>query len=470
LEEILHPKSIAVIGATASDGVNFVSPLLEFGFRGKIYPVNPKYPEILGIKSYPRLRDIPDPVDYVISTVPASETPNVLADCPQKGVKCIHLYTGRFSETGRQEAAELEQRILMQVREYGIRLIGPNCMGIYYPKERISFADDFPKEAGTVGLISQSGGGAVNFVYLVSLRGIRFSKVISYGNALDFNECDFLNHLSQDPETKIILMYIEGIKDGKRFFNTIRRAASVKPVIIIKGGRGRSGARAVASHTASLAGSTEVWGTAVSQAGAISAQDFEEMADLTVSFAFMPPIRGSRIGIVGGGGGASVLAADQCEEAGLDIVPLPEDTREELKKKGIPIWDWIGNPADVSISGGAGITINDMLQLMADNQNFDMLMHITSDGFPRKKETTISGRRASVESLVKAKREISKPILAVVGEKSPSIDNHDHWRLRLLSEVRTTLQDANIPVYPTIGRAANCIRKLLDYYERRNYS
>jgi len=466
LEEILHPQSIAVVGASTASvlGGNFVRALLEYGFKGKIYPVNPKYSEILGIRTYPSLREIPGSIDYVISAVPASEVLNMLEDCSQKGVKCIHFFTGRFSETGRHEAAELEQEILKQARKWGIRLIGPNCMGIYYPREGISFHGEFPKELGSVGLASQSGAGAIHFVHSGSLRGIRFSKVISYGNALDFNECDYLDYFSQDPETKIILMYIEGVRDGKRFFNALRQAVSTKPVIILKGGRGKSGARAAASHTASLAGATKIWETAVTQAGAVSAENFDELTDLAVSFHFLPPITSVRVGIApGGGGGASVLAADQCEEAGLDVIPLPADIREELKSKCISTWDWIGNPIDTSQTRvDVTFSTGDMLQMMARNQNFDLL--IADIGEPRQWGQRVVTAEAHLEQYKLEMRNL-KPLLAVVGEGSLGINDYNRWKV--MGEVRTKLIAANIPVYPTIERAARAARKLVDYYQGR---
>ncbi len=417
LEEIFHPQSIAVVGASdnpSTQGYNFTYHLRDYGYQGKIYPVNPRYTEILGIKAYPSIREIPGPVDYVISAVPASAVLDMLDDCAQKGVKAVHLFTGRFGETGRPESAELEQEILEKVRKSGIRLIGPNCLGLYYPREGISFGYDFPKEPGSVGLAAQSGGGALNFVYLGMLRGIRFSKVISYGNALDLNECDYLDYFSQDPETKIILMYIEGVRDGKRFFNSLSRAAATKPVIILKGGRGQAGMRATASHTAALAGSMKIWENLIAQAGAISAQDFDEMADLAVSFYFLPPIQGPRVGVVGGGGGPSVLAADQCEEAGLDVIPLPADIREELKSKGIAIWDWIGNPSDSSIVGDAIFSSGDMLRMMDRNENFDILIGIMGEGSPGRKEVIIPRSRNDFKSFIKVKKDISTPFLVTV--------------------------------------------------------
>ena len=469
LEKILHPRSIAVVGASGNPdalGYGFTRHLLDYGYRGRIYPINPNYSEVLGIKAYPSLNEVPDSVDYVISCIPASAVLGMLRDASQKGVRAVHLFTGRFSETGRKEAADLEREILKQARASGIRLIGPNCMGLYYPREGVSFGYDFPKEPGPVGLASQSGGGATYFIHLASLRGIRFSKVISYGNALDFNECDFLDYFAQDTETEIILLYVEGATSGRRFFDTLRRAAASKPVIVVKGGRGKAGMRAAASHTAALASSMRTWESLVAQAGAISAQDFDEMADLAVSFRYLPRIRGARVGIVGVGGGPSVLAADQCEEAGLDVIPLPTEIREELRNRNVPIWDWIGNPTDVSIVGGF-ITGVEMLQMMAKNQSFDLLIGIINEDAPAVKAGMIGRMRTDVKGYIKVKKECLKPLLAVVGEKGPGLKDHNHWRCRMLSEARTKLLAATIPVYPTVGRAARAARKLVDFYRRR---
>ncbi|MEW6185906.1 MAG: CoA-binding protein [Thermodesulfobacteriota bacterium] len=304
LETILHPRSVAVVGASAntfSFGYSFAHHMVEYGFPGPIYLVNPTTPEILGIKTYPGVRDIPGKVDFAISCVNASQVPAMLEDLAEKEVKCLHLYTARFSETGRQEAADLEQEVLNLARGKGIRLIGPNCMGVYHPKAGLSFGFNLPKDSGPVGMISQSGGGASGFVHLASLRGIRFSKVISYGNGLDLTECDYLEYFIEDPDTGIILIYIEGVKDGRRFFDTLGRAARVKPVVVMKGGRGEAGSRMTFSHTASLAGSSPIWKALINQAGAVSADDFDELLDLTVAFRFLPKVKGKRVGVIGGG-------------------------------------------------------------------------------------------------------------------------------------------------------------------------
>jgi len=468
LEEILHPRAIAVVGASDSGGrgSGFLTPLRDLGFEGQLYPVNPKYAEVMGMKAYASVKDIPGVVDYVISSVPASQVLGLIADSAEKGVKAIHLYTARFSETGRKEAVELEREVLRQARKAGIRLIGPNCMGVYYPGQRISFSGGMPTESGPVGLASQSGSAIHEIVALAAERGLRFSKAISYGNALDFNECDYLEYFAQDPATDVIMMYIEGVRDGGRFFDVLRRTTAVKPVIIVKGGRGKSGTRATASHTASLAGSMQVWEAAVRQGGAVSAADLDELVDVTTALRYLPPITGRRVGVAGGSGGSSVLAADLCEEAGLDVIPLPPEVREEMKAKGSPIWDWIGNPADMSIRIDRSFDTGDMLEIMARSPSFDLLIVFVHGHFHR------DHGRVSAEAFLKEYRldELNdRPVLVVLEERHRGGDGGDEhaWVEELMDEVRARLAAAGIPVYPNIGRAARAASRLIDYYQRR---
>ncbi len=272
LEAIFQPRAIAVVGASANPeslGHDYVRCLLEYGYKGAVYPVNPELSEVLGLTVYPSLRQVPGTVDYVISCIPASGVLDLVEDCRHVGVKAVHFFTARFSETGREDAALLEQELLRRTRSAGIRVIGPNCMGLYDPRQGISFRTDFPKEPGSTAFLSQSGGNAVELVHHGAQRGLRFSKVISYGNGLDLDEADFLDYFAQDSETTVIVAYIEGISDGRRFMAALRRAAAAKPVIVLKGGRTSSGTRAAASHTAALAGAQQVWRVALRQAGAM---------------------------------------------------------------------------------------------------------------------------------------------------------------------------------------------------------
>src|SRR3990172_9395374 len=246
IEAIFHPRSIAVVGASANPdtpGYDYVHSLQTFGYAGAIYPVNPRAEEILGLPSYPSLREAPAPVDYVISCIPASAVLELVDDCAAKGARALQLFTARFSETGRPEGAELEQRLLERARSAGVRLIGPNCMGLLYPAMGISFRGDMGREPGPVGLLSQSGNLLFELTHFGGPRGLRFSKAISYGNGIDLNESDFLRYFGEDGESRVIGAYIEGVRDGRRFLRELRQAATRKPVVVLKGGRTPDGAR-----------------------------------------------------------------------------------------------------------------------------------------------------------------------------------------------------------------------------------
>lgn len=468
LETLLSPRSIAVVGASNQPhtaGYNFTAALLQYRFGGKIYPVNPKYTEVLGLSAYPSLQDIPDQVDYVISSVPAPLVPAVLEDCGRKGVKIVHLFTARFSETGRAEAAALERKILDIARGFDLRLIGPNCMGLYHPRLGISFSDAMPHETtGSVGLISQSGQAVEEIVRWAAVMGVYFSQAVSYGNALDLNECDFLEYLGQDPETRIILMYVEGLRDGRRFLQTLQRVSLEKPVVILKGGRGRSGARAVASHTASLAGSQQILETAFKQTGAVSVSTLEELIDLAVAFHYLPPFTGRSVGVIGGAGGASVLAADQCEAAGLEVIPLPDRIRQELKQRGVTIWDWIGNPVDHSIREGEDFKPRQMLTLMAEDPHFDLFLIMFGEPHHERQRGTSADDYLKEYHFEECR---GKPILAIVPNRCLGIEGYADWNWKIIYEIRSKLLKQGIPFYPTVYRAALAAKKAADYYRLR---
>jgi len=464
LHDLLQPSSIAIVGASDRPRPDFIGGLRALGFKGDVYAVNPRYTEVLGLKCYPNLLQVPGPVDYVISAIPAAAVPAMIDDCAKKGVKVAHLYSARFAETGRPQDAELEMEVLRRARKGGVRVIGPNCMGLYRPGLGIGWSGDFPRQSGPIAMASQSSYAAHDLILLGTPRGMRFSKVVGYGNALDFNECDFLEYFTEDPETKVILMYVEGVKDGRRFLSGLRRAAKIKPVIIVKGGKGEAGARAAASHTASLAGSMQPWRAAVAQAGAIFADGLDEMVDYGISFSFIESISGPNVGISGTGGGPGVLAADQCEEAGLRVAPLPDEIRQELKSRGTDIWDWVGNPVDMTILGG-GLAPGELLHMMGRNRQFDVLISIISDPHNRDRIGPFEGEAYLDRQGLSEIKE--KPLLVVVPDKSLDIAELDLWTTEFLCDIRTRLVAARVPVYPTVARAARCARAVIDFYRQK---
>jgi acyl-CoA synthetase (NDP forming) len=470
LETAFHPTAIAVVGASetpVSFGYHFMRHLLDYGYPGHIYPVNPDKETILGVKAYPELSSIPETVDYVICCLPAPKVLDLLPQCRSREVKVVHLLAARLSETGRQEAKDLEAKILQVARSLNIRLIGPNCMGLYYPRGGLAHSYDLPKEPGTIGCVFQSGGSSALLVRYGELRGLRFSKVISYGNALDLDESDFLYYLAHDDETKIIAAYFEGVKDGRKFLKALSDAASVKPVIAIKGGQGVAGAKAAASHTAAIAGSAAIWETVFKKAGVIPAQDLSEVVDLLVAFCFLPTITGNRVGIVSAGGGLTVMAADVCEEAGLAVPPLPNDLREELRIKAPEIWDWLGNPIDGSavatVSTGFPETVMEITRMMASSPSFDFIIAEYTDDNPFQQEVWSSVAKIQTEAFINLSRDKLKPLISVVSSGVVNPNGSSHRRWNMLAEQQARLVDAHIATFSTVAEAAKAIRKFIDY-------
>ena len=334
LDAMFYPGSVAVVGASANPaswgGTSFLSRLQKLGFPGKLYPVNPRDTEILGLKAYPSVKDIPQPPDLAIIAVPASVVPQVLRDCIATGVKNVHIFSSGFAETGLEEGRRLDREITKIIQEGGLRVVGPNCMGLYIPRSKLAYWGAEPVGSGSVAFLSQSGGHAEMLSEYAQDLGVYFSKMVSFGNARGLQAVDFLEYLAQDPETSIITMYLEGIRDGNRFAQLIRSINRTKPVIIWKGGLTESGTRAVASHTGSLAGEERVWNAFFTQTGAVRADSLQEIIDVVMAFLYLKPPRGRRALLIGGGGGNSVAMADICNREGLEVPHLAEETRQKL--------------------------------------------------------------------------------------------------------------------------------------------
>jgi acetyltransferase len=464
IDGIFRPRSIAVVGASANEdtpGYDYVSSIQQAGFKGAIYPVNPKAGEILGLPVYRSVAEIPGDVDFVISCIPSAHIIGLVEDCAAKGVRALQLFTGRFSETGKQEDIELEARLRERARELGVRIIGPNCMGLLHPAEGISFRTDMSTTPGPIGFLSQSGNLLFELTHFAGQRGFRFSKAVSYGNALDLNECDFLEYLADDPETRAIGAYIEGVKDGRRFLSSLKASSKKKPVVVLKGGRTTAGGRTAASHTAALAGAAEVWGAAVAQAGAVAVDTVEEMIDMLIGYAYMkrlsvPHGRRPRLGMVGAGGGRSVLTADLCEELGLSVPPLPDDVERKVAEKAPDLSGWVTNPVDQSILAGSGLGGARVLEWLDESPDIDMLMGNIGEpwAFGRPEPERIIGRVADRFAEIAART--SKPFAVVM---APS-DYSDESQWRIVSQARDRMVDAGVALFPSVERAVGTLARM----------
>jgi len=466
LDPVFYPRSVAVVGASANPdtpGYDYVSSMQELGYSGSIYPVNPKGGEILGLPVHAALKDIPADVDYVISCIPSGHILDLVSQAASRNVKAIQLFTGRFSETGKQEGIDLERRLLDAARSAGIRLIGPNCMGILHPAHGLSFRRDMSPTPGPVGFLSQSGNLLFEITHFGAPRGLYFSKAVSYGNGVDLDECDFLEYLAADEETKVIGAYLEGVRDGRRFLAVLKRAAAMKPVVVLKGGRTSAGSRSAASHTAALAGRSAVWDAALKQSGALAVDTVEELLDMLLAFAYMQPGGGIRLGMVGAGGGRSVLTADLCEELGLRVPPLPGDVDAKVAERAPDLAGWVTNPVDQSILAGSGLGGGQVLEWFDESPDIDLLLANMNEAwaFGRPNAGEILHRIA--ERFVKVAGATNKPAAVALG---PS-DYSDENRWRLISRVRDQLVSAGVATFPSVERAVRALAAFSAYWRRR---
>jgi acetyl coenzyme A synthetase (ADP forming)-like protein len=346
-----EPQSVAIVGASRKQGKigNFIlRNNLMLGYSGPIYPVNPGANEIEGLKCYPSVAAIPEAVELAVIALPAHLVVDVMKDCQRKKVKGVVIISSGFSEIG-GEGLERQRELVRLAAEASIRVLGPNTTGILNPGGRFTttFVDLKGVKAGGIGFVAQTGMFAgMMFQWIFSSQHFGLSKVIGLGNKADVTDHDALNYLAQDEATRGVIMYLEGVRDGKRFLDSASRLVRRKPLVVIKGGKTEEGARAAQSHTGSLAGRDEIFEALFKQAGAIRVSDFEELLDFGKTFAYQPLPRDNRIAIVTLSGGAGVMATDICLESGLRLARLEARTLEKLKEK-MPSWAHPGNPFDI---------------------------------------------------------------------------------------------------------------------------
>jgi len=472
LETAFHPNVVAVVGV-ASDarrdapwvlgGAAFIRAYEQLGFPGRIYLVNPGTTEILGYKAYPSVSAIPEPPDLVIIAVPAKFVPDILEDCIAANIKNIHMLTAGFEETGEGEAKELGRRVREIALRGGLRIIGPNCMGLYVPATGIGFFERLPKKSGPVSFVSQSGGHCNWYTHNAQNYGIYFSKVISFGNAYVLDSTDFLDYLAVDPETKVICMYLEGVKDGGKLLRQVREINRVKPVIFWKAGLTASGSRAVASHTASLAGQEAIWRGFFAQTGAVPVYSLEEMAETTMSFLYVKPPKSKRVAVIGAGGGTSVAAADVCSTEGLDVPPLSQSTQNELKKF-IPLAGAsIKNPLDTGLVFRDVSLLEREVEIVAADPVIDMLIIMPHlDSARRIGAEQVDKMTSYLCDFTKINR-FGKPVVIVFHSFA-----NDPCEAELRFKLRVELSNKGVAVYNTLTGASRALAKLHEHSRIKN--
>ena len=440
-----------------SPGYDYVKSLRVFNFSGSVYPIHPRAKNIEGYKVFKSLKDISEPIDLLISCISAEQVPALIKESMEHDIPYLHLFTGKLSETGSTNAKMLEEQILQLAKSAHIRLLGPNGMGIHYAASGLSFRPDLPDFQGDIGLLSQSGNNAVELLTRGTARGLKFGKVISYGNGSDISAAELLDYLGSDNQTKIIAIYMEGLAAGREFFEALKVAAAKKPVVIHKGGRTASGASAAASHTAALAGTNTIWESAIHQGGGYVTKTRDETLDLLIALSLLSSIKGNRAAVVGGGGGRAVQAADCCEENHIKLPDLPTAVHKIIDERAPTLTNWINNPVDQSILAGSGFSSHSLLSLMLKSATYDFgIANVGEEWFLGRPDAKNRLKHACTR-LIETIKDCTLPVAVIYGT-TETLQNDQRI---LLDEMRELLINENLAVFPTIERATSTIGQLL---------
>jgi len=444
LDRFFKPRSIAVVGASKTStkiGHAALKNILISEYECKLFPINPKEKEILGVKCYAKLNDVPSSIDLVLISVPAKIVPQIMSECVQKRVKNVIIISSGFSETGN---SELENEIKKIVEGVEINVLGPNTMGYKNASDGLdaSFVFGNPRK-GNVALISQSGALGIGMIYLANNEFVGLSKIIGVGNKLDIDDDDLITYFSRDNDTKVIGLYIEAVKDGRDFMNSIKDCN--KPVLVVKAGRSEAGARATASHTGSMAGSDNIYSAAIKQAGGIRCRDIVELFDMARALAGQPSAQGNRIGIITNGGGLGIMLTDACEANGLAIPKLSQNTYNKIDKI-LPDIVNPNNPVDLVADAGFYRYEASTRALLEDPGIDGVIVASVHGGYARPREFT-----GAILKMIRERRlheEFKKPILATwVGGKE-------------FEDMVLDLKTAGVPIYPSSWRTARAMLSL----------
>ena len=451
LEIFFSPLNVAIIGASRNRGkIGYIilENMILQKYKGNIYPINPYAEQILNTPVYAKLKDIPESVGLAIIALKAQHVPKIVQECGEKGVKGIIIVTGGFGETGTEIGTERENEITRISRKYGMQIIGPNCIGVFDPYTGInSFlvprerTIGYPKK-GNIALLSQSGAILVTLIEWCAYRGIGISKTCSYGNAIDVNESDLLGYLKQDTTTKVIGMYVEGVKEGRRFYKTLRDVTKVKPVIISKVGKTKAGAKASKSHTGALAGSVESFNAMFRQTGVITAKDLEELLDICQCFTTQPLPKGNNVGIITNSGGHGVLATDALENNDLSLAEFSSKTIEQLHS--LPQHCTPLNPVDLAADADTE-RYEWVTKLIISDPQVDSVLVILIPSGPNIEFQTI-------KTLVAVMKSSNKPIIACLGSTFKQFEKY-----------KRILEDGKIPVHTLPERAIRTLGALVEY-------
>ncbi|MDD5191113.1 MAG: CoA-binding protein [Dehalococcoidales bacterium] len=453
LDYIFKPKSIAIVGASNGPGkwgYRMVNNPLTTGYRGAIYPVNPTEKQICGLPAYANVRDIPGDVDMAVMVAPAQYVPQAMRDCAAKGIKGVVMITAGFAETG-AEGKALQEEVVKIAQAGGIRFVGPNGMGIYTSAVNLSLSFDAAPRKGKIAFVSQSGTFGGMLAGMAAAKGYGLSKFVSIGNQADLKAADYLEYLADDPDTGAIVFYMEGFKDGRRFFEIAREVVKNKPIIIYKSGRTEAATRATMSHTSSIAGSDRVFEAMCKQAGIIRSYETGQMFDMAEALVSMPLPQGNRIAIIGSGG-QGVTISDNCELLGLKVPEFDEETKIQLKKSLPAHAPMPSNPVD--FAGGTRTADDEakVAEALAQIPYIDGI--ITNMPMYRGWGGNVAAAHASIEGaeiVAGIPKKYGKPVITL------------RWRAGNGDIAQDIVRAARIPAYDTPEQAARAMYALVEY-------
>lgn len=473
LSPLFDARSVTFVGAsndTGKWGFRTLKHLLDGGFQGRVYPVNPRESEILGLKVYRNIAALPETPDLAVIIVPPRAVLEAIRDCVAKGIRAGIIITAGFAELG-GEGSSLQQEIVETARQGGMVFVGPNCNGIMSPwnRQHIQFPAFFVPP-GPIAVIAQSGNVLDALALQAKMHGFGCSQCIASGNEALLHCADYLEYLGKDDRTRVVLCYVEGFKDGQRFLEVAREVSRKKPVLMLKAGKTRAGARAAVSHTAAVAGEDAVFEAVCRQTGVIRVGSLDEMLDAGLAFLRQPLPRGRGLGIVTAGGGWGVLAADACAELGFDVVQLPRETLRELDKI-LPAWWNRGNPVDL-VAGAAVDNIYKAVELVMQCPSVDAMMFLSlmpalrMGGFsaPRDEETRAPWAKKMTEEVARAMDAFNA--LADRYGKPIVVASEYMWATHgEQAEINFALGGHNAVCYRMPGRAARVLDALAKYGE-----
>jgi len=449
LESLLHPKTVAVIGASRSPGKvghEILANLIEAGFEGTIVPVNPAGGEILGLPCCVDLKECAETIDLAIIAVPSQVARGAIESAIRKNARAVIVITAGYKETG-EEGAALEREIAEVCRSRGVRMVGPNCLGVINTEHRLnaSFATQMPDKGG-ISVVSQSGALCTAILDWAAGQGVGLAKLISIGNKADLDETDFIKTLAEDKQTKVIAAYLESITAGNEFLKAAEAAANLKPVVVLKVGTSSAGVKAASSHTGSLAGADMAYGAAFKRAGVIRAEDFEGLFDAAMAFAMQPLPQGKRVAIITNAGGPGIMAADAAENSGLTVQSLRPAVAGALAAE-LPPAASVGNPIDV-LGDAPPERYTAALEAATNDDTVDAVVALLTP-------QAMTDAMGTAQALARSAQGGKPLVAAFMGGRD-------------VAEARTELMELSIPSYPSPGRAVAALRAMSDYAAWRN--